>query len=61
MGRGRIKGLALARLGKHAEAVAAYERALQIQPDSYETMTNKGGALFQLGRYEEAQKLLMTL
>ena len=58
MGHGRIRGWRCHALGKHAEqAVVVYERALGIQPDSYETMTNKGGELIQLGRYEEAIKL----
>jgi superkiller protein 3 len=34
--------------------IAAYDRALQIKPNDYEAWNNRGNALFNLGRYEEA-------
>ncbi len=38
----------------YEEAIAAYERAIEIKPDSHEAFNNKGSALDKLGRYEEA-------
>ncbi|MCY7332124.1 MAG: tetratricopeptide repeat protein, partial [Pseudanabaena sp. CAN_BIN31] len=41
-------------LDKYEEAIAAYDRALQIKPDFHEVWNNRGIALFNLGRNEEA-------
>ena len=34
--------------------IDAYDAALEINPDSSITIFNKGNALFELGRYDEA-------
>jgi tetratricopeptide (TPR) repeat protein len=39
---------------EYEEAIAAYDRALQIKPDYHEAWNNRGIALGNLGRYEEA-------
>jgi protein O-mannosyl-transferase len=48
------KGLALAKAGKHEEAVKSYDRAIEIKPEFYEAFNNKGIVLYKLGKYEEA-------
>lgn len=40
--------------GKHEEAIAAYRRALQLDPTRNTARTNLGAALRALGRYDEA-------
>ena len=40
--------------GQYQEVVASYEKALEIQPDLYETWNNLGNTLFSLNRNEEA-------
>jgi len=47
-------GLALAALGRKEEAIAAYDKALEIKPDYHEAWNNRGTALSDLGRHEEA-------
>jgi len=47
-------GLALARQGKLAEAIAHYEQALRIKPDHAAAHTNWGDALAQQGKPAEA-------
>lgn len=46
-------GSAMYHLDRIAEAIAAYERALEIQPGP-QALTNLGTALFYAGRYDEA-------
>jgi tetratricopeptide (TPR) repeat protein len=41
-------------LGRHEEAIASYDRAIEIKPDKHEAWYNRGIALFNLGRHEEA-------
>ncbi|NEQ36182.1 MAG: tetratricopeptide repeat protein [Okeania sp. SIO3I5] len=41
-------------IGKKLEAIAAYDKALEIKPDYYYAWNNKGNTLSDLGRYEEA-------
>ncbi len=36
------------------EAIASYDRALEIKPDKHEAWVNRGISLHRLGRYEEA-------
>ena len=48
------QGLALARTGDYAGALAAYERALAIDPDVPQGYYRQGQALSALGREEEA-------
>ena len=45
---------ALAVLGRYEEAVASYERSIQLDPDYVRSHCNLGVALATLGRYEEA-------
>jgi tetratricopeptide (TPR) repeat protein len=40
--------------GDYEEAIASYDKALEIKPDYYEVWGNRGVALNDLGKYEEA-------
>jgi superkiller protein 3 len=44
--------------GSHDEAVAAAERALQLEPDNQELVNDLGWCLFEAGRLKEAAKML---
>jgi tetratricopeptide (TPR) repeat protein len=44
----------LASLQRHEEAIAAYEKAIAIKPDSYDAWRHVGIALSELKRYKEA-------
>ncbi|NEO53541.1 MAG: tetratricopeptide repeat protein [Okeania sp. SIO3B5] len=48
------QGLILASESKNEEAIAAYDKALEIKQDYYKVWNAKGNALRYLGRYEEA-------
>jgi tetratricopeptide (TPR) repeat protein len=48
------QGDALFHSGRFEEAIAKYDKPLEIQPDFYEAWYNRSKALFHLGRYEEA-------
>ena len=52
------KGFSLANLGRHDEAMACYDRALEIDPRDALAWNNKGTGLLELGRREEAHPLL---
>src|SRR5204863_220649 len=47
-------GNALFELKHHEEALASYDRAIAIQPDFVQALSNRGNALFELKRHEEA-------
>jgi tetratricopeptide (TPR) repeat protein len=47
-------GLALSQKGKVDEAIAQFQKALQINPDSAQAHNNLGAALFQKGNVDEA-------
>ena len=47
-------GLALAKLGRHDQALTHYRRAQAIRPDYREAIPNLGNALKALGHWEEA-------
>ena len=49
-----LKGISLANTGKYQEAIACYNRALEIKPRFIEAWDRKGRSLFELGRYKEA-------
>jgi tetratricopeptide (TPR) repeat protein len=44
------KGVSLAALGRHEEAIPLYDKALAINPNDSITLNNKGLALAALGR-----------
>ncbi len=50
------EGNALYDLGKHDEAIKAYDRSISINPQYAEAWINKGNALYGLGKYDEAIK-----
>jgi tetratricopeptide (TPR) repeat protein len=52
------RGRALERQGRHAEALAAYDKALELQPDQLDIHQDRAVALGQLGRFDEARAAL---
>ncbi len=48
------RGVTLGELGRHAEALASFDRALALRPDYAEAAANHGNALLALGRAEQA-------
>ncbi|TBR61750.1 hypothetical protein B4U84_13550, partial [Westiellopsis prolifica IICB1] len=48
------RGIALRQLGRYEEAIASYDKAVEIKPDKDEAWYNRGIALGHLGRNEEA-------
>ncbi|MBE7380873.1 MAG: tetratricopeptide repeat protein [Leptolyngbya sp. SIO1E4] len=54
------QGRAYLLISAYEDAIAAYDAALQRQPEFPSALTSKGYALFQLGRYEEAITTLNT-
>src|SRR5262249_8217599 len=55
------RGIALEALDRAAEALASYERALQIQPGSKSLLAKRGDSLQDLGRIEEAVKTYRSI
>lgn len=47
-------GISLESLGRYDEALAAYDRALELDPESAHSWSNKGALLRRLRRYDEA-------
>ncbi len=45
----------IGQLGRHDQALAAYEQALALKPDYHLAWKNRGDCLEKLGRQEEAQ------
>ena len=48
------KGLSLAELNRHDEALEAYNQAIILEPEEAENHSRKGDALYELQRYSEA-------
>ena len=48
------KGEKLYKLEKYRKAVAAFDKAIEMQPDFYQAWTEKGWALCKLAKYNEA-------
>ena len=48
-----LKGVILSRAERHAEAIAAYERCLALQPGEVSAMVNLGKAVINSGRVED--------
>ena len=49
-----VRGLQLQQSGHAEEALAAYQRVLERQPDNVAALSNMGAALAELGRYADA-------
>ena len=52
------RGNALLQLSRAEEALATFDRVLEIYPDHAVTLSSRGAALKLLGRYEEALRAL---
>ena len=50
------EGVALIQLGRYEEALKAYDKAIELNPNDAVTWCNKGVVLRVFGRYEEALK-----
>ena len=50
------KGLALYKLNKSDEAITAYDKAIEINPQNSYAWADKGDALVKLGKSDEAIK-----
>jgi len=50
------KGLTLGKLGKLDEEIAAFDRAIEINPQDSDAWNNKGLALGKLNKHEDAMK-----
>jgi len=50
------KGIALDEIGKHEEAIKAYDQALKLDTNNIEVLFNKGETLGIIGKHEEAIK-----
>ena len=50
------KGVTLAELRKHEEALKAYQKAIELNPKDPDAWNNKGATLAELGKHEEALK-----
>ena len=44
--------------GRYEEAVADYDRALQIDPDDADALFDKAETLQKMGKFKEAEKLV---
>ncbi|MCX6675440.1 MAG: tetratricopeptide repeat protein [Methanothrix sp.] len=48
------RGVALWNLGKHDEAIKAYDEAIMLDPNYADAWNNKGATLNAQGKYDEA-------
>ena len=48
------KGLALAKLGDHRDAISAFEKTIGMLPSFAPAWYNKGRSLIHTGKYQEA-------
>ena len=48
------RGIAKARLGRHQDAIADIDQAIQLRPDFADAYSNRGNTKVLLGRYQEA-------
>ncbi|MEQ8385584.1 MAG: tetratricopeptide repeat protein, partial [Coleofasciculus sp. A1-SPW-01] len=46
-----LRGIALSYLGRYVEAIASYDKALEIKPDYQSGWSHRGNALSFLKRY----------
>ena len=53
---GMVKDIALEELGKHDEAIKAFDKAIEINPQDSYAWDGKGIALWKLDKYDEAIK-----
>jgi len=52
------KGNELYDSGNYEEAIKFYDKAMEIKPDVYEALGNKGMALYYLDKFNESQVYL---
>jgi tetratricopeptide (TPR) repeat protein len=50
------KGTALAILERYEEALEAFDKVIELEPNHIDAWNNKGAALHDLGKHEEAIK-----
>ncbi|MEO3850099.1 tetratricopeptide repeat protein [Streptomyces sp. B8F3] len=50
----QVRGMALGRLGRSGEALAAYDRAVELNPQEPSLWLNRGNQFLSQGRHEEA-------
>ena len=48
------RGMTWTRRSKYAAAIEAFDRALDVEPDSAEALLGRGNAFYALARYDEA-------
>ena len=49
-------GISRSRQGRFDNAVASYDKAIEIKPDYYEAWSNRGKVLSKLGKYRSSVK-----
>ncbi len=54
-----FKGIVLGDLGEFEDAIKAFDEAIKINPELAKAWFNKGHALYELEKYEDAKRLLM--
>jgi tetratricopeptide (TPR) repeat protein len=56
-----LRGVAFNQLGENEDALDAFARVLQLDPDHVEAQLEQAMAFFELGRFDEAKKAFLKL